>query len=56
MDVTVFEDEIKQCCIECQIEETVAYWDQELECYIYLRETPYCLGCEPKSKQKSISA
>ena len=32
------QDEIRAQCEHCHSEYTVAYWDEELECYIYLRD------------------
>ena len=45
---TEISDEIKKRCRECQAERMVAYWDEELDCYIYLTESVYCLACEEK--------
>lgn len=40
------ENEIFTHCIECHAERLMAYWDEELECYIYLcDEKPVCNGC-----------
>lgn len=48
------EDEIVTNCIECNAERLMAYWDEELECYIYLcDEEPLCQEC--MSRQELIS-
>lgn len=40
-------DEIKEQCTACGIERLVAYWDYELEYYIYLSESSgVCNKCE----------
>lgn len=33
-----FQDEIREACIECGTEVLTAYWDDELEYYIYLSD------------------
>ncbi len=38
-------DEIKQSCLQCGVERVVAYWDEELEYYIYLSDTEDCDKC-----------
>jgi hypothetical protein len=39
-------NEMKSNCQECGVERTVAYWDEELEYYIYLcDEPPLCSRC-----------
>lgn len=48
------EDEIIANCVECNAERVMAYWDDELECYIYLCDKePICNEC--MSKQGNIS-
>ena len=39
------QDEIKKKCIACKREYVVAYWDFELEYYIYLENDPLCVIC-----------
>lgn len=42
------EDEISAKCIHCEKERVIAYWDEELEYYIYLSdEPPVCVQCLP---------
>lgn len=48
----MMDDEIKRHCAECKAERTVAYWDEELESYIYLTESDYCLACEERLAEK----
>ncbi len=45
----VFKDEIIKACAKCGIEHKVAYWDDELEYYIYLEDESSdttCPKCE----------
>jgi hypothetical protein len=42
----VDQDEILGQCEYCQAEYTVAYWDEELEYYIYLSDGACCSRCE----------
>jgi hypothetical protein len=43
------ENEIIANCVECNAERLLAYWDEELECYIYLcDEEPLCNECMSK--------
>lgn len=44
---TEFQDEIRESCVQCGVERLVAYWDEELEYYIYLSESDTCRKCEP---------
>lgn len=39
-------DEIKEPCVQCGKTTLVAYWDYELEYYIYLSDSPVCTECE----------
>ncbi|HXH54826.1 MAG TPA: hypothetical protein VNK03_03680 [Gammaproteobacteria bacterium] len=43
----MFQDEIRESCLQCGIERLVAYWDEELEYYIYLSDTDICDSCQP---------
>ncbi len=39
-------DELYAQCSQCSCEHLLAYWDEELECYIYLAdEPPLCADC-----------
>ena len=43
-------NKIKAPCVECGITHTIAYWDEELEHYIYLMDLDkddnfYCEAC-----------
>ncbi len=37
-----FQDEIKRRCVQCGVDQLVAYWDEELEYYIYLTDDSVC--------------
>lgn len=39
------QDEIIEACVRCGVEQLLAYWDEELEYYIYLHDTPVCSTC-----------
>jgi len=41
------QDEIFQNCLKCGNEWLYTYWDQELECYVYLtkKEEKCCSNC-----------
>jgi hypothetical protein len=43
-----FQDEISEICSQCGVAHVVAYWDEELECYIYLSasESNVCSTCQ----------
>lgn len=36
---------IESTCVGCQQNVTIAYWDDELESYIYLRDEAICDAC-----------
>lgn len=45
-------NEIVVNCVACNAERLMAYWDEELESYIYLcDEKPLCIECMSKQKQ-----
>ncbi len=44
------QDEIYEKCSCCGKSRVVAYWDYELESYIYLSESDVCLKCETGTK------
>lgn len=49
-------NEIFSNCTECNLERLIAYWDPELEYYIYLFEEDepvVCDACLPKSQTAS---
>jgi len=41
------QDEIRESCLQCGVEGLKAYWDEELEYYIYLSDTDVCESCQP---------
>ena len=41
-----FQDEITEKCKCCGKVRAFAYWDYELESYIYLSDSDLCLKCE----------
>jgi hypothetical protein len=43
-------NEIDVNCVECNTSRLMAYWDDEIESYIYLFEEDelLCQGCRPK--------
>lgn len=46
------ENEIVANCPACNAERLLAYWDEELECYIYLcDEESLCIECMSKQEQ-----
>lgn len=45
-----FQDEIRESCVECGVDRLIAYWDEELEYYIYMSDTDICDECEPVVK------
>ena len=42
-----FQDEIRESCLQCGVERLTAYWDEELEYYIYLSDEEICNNCRP---------
>lgn len=53
---TEIENEIVANCVECNVERVMAYWDDELECYIYLcDEEPICNECMSKRTAVSVT-
>ena len=48
----IFKDKVVKACTKCSSKRLIAYWDDELEYYIYLEEDvqPFvCLACETPS-------
>jgi RNA polymerase subunit RPABC4/transcription elongation factor Spt4 len=43
---TLFQDEIRESCQQCGMERLMAYWDEELEYYIYLSDSKICHNCQ----------
>jgi hypothetical protein len=41
-----FQDEIRESCLQCGKEQLMAYWDEELEYYIYLSDGDICHSCQ----------
>jgi len=39
-------DEIREKCVKCGLDCLIAYWDYELESYIYLSDAFTCSKCE----------
>lgn len=53
-EVHQLENEIIANCVACNAERVLAYWDEELESYIYLcDEEPLCNECMSKQEQVS---
>ncbi len=46
------QDEIHKSCVDCGVDRIIAYWDYELEYYIYLDESDICTQCQ--AKQTSV--
>ncbi len=45
-EIEEVEDEIWEPCIKCGDKRLMAYWDDELESYIYFTEEAICTKCE----------
>lgn len=50
-------NQIHANCIVCNTKRLVAYWDDELESYIYLcdESQPICMDCTPVAVAPSIA-
>lgn len=43
-------------CVHCQSERIASYWDDELECYIYLCDEPVvCVNCATNNVGVGVS-